>query len=291
MTPRSPDRARNAGPPREAGTPACRTALVNRLGKVAHAGLLLASYLKIADDKKGEAKLNLLKEAILASHNSGGIYAKAFARWKQHTPECEERNLTVRGRLVIGLGTESVLETGLSLHHTYGTPIIPGTGLKGLASHYCDQVWGSGEQEFRRKIEFVEGGKKKTRCGKYYETLFGTTEDAGHILFHDAWILPESLIGPTRGLVLDVMTPHHGDYYMTPPELAPAPTDFDDPNPVTFLSVAGDFRVVVGCDAADAAGKEWLKLGMRLVTDALAHWGVGGKTNSGYGRLDGGPRR
>ena len=283
MTPRPPNRSRNAGPPREAGSPACRAALANRSGKVAHAGLLLASYLKHAGDK-GEAKRLLLEEAILASRNARGIYEKAFARWVQHTSGYDARNLKVRGRLVIGLGTESVLETGLSLHHTYGTPILPGTGLKGLAAHYCDQVWGNADQEFRREIE-VEG---KHRAGKYYKTLFGTTEDAGHIHFHDAWILPESLSGdPARGLVLDVMTPHHGDYYMTQPELAPAPTDFDDPNPVTFLSVAGDFRVVVACDVADAAGKLWQERAMQLVTDALAHWGAGGKTNSGYGRLDG----
>ena len=288
MTPRPPNRSRNAGPPREAGSPACRAALVNRSGKVAHAGLLLASYLKHAGDK-GEAKRLLLEEAILASRNTREIYEKAFARWVQYTSGYEARNLKVRGRLVIGLGTESVLETGLTLHHTYGTPILPGTGLKGLASHYCDKVWGAAKEgeEFRREIKFVEEGKNRTRCGKYYETLFGVTEDAGHIVFHDAWILPDSLSGPTRGLVMDVMTPHHGDYYMAQPETAPAPTDFDDPNPVTFLSVAGDFRVVVACDSAtDAAGK-WAKLAMQLVTEALAHWGVGGKTNSGYGRLDG----
>lgn len=289
MTPRPPNRARNAGPPRESGSPACRTALVNRSGRVAHAGLLLASYLKTAGDK-GEAKRSLLEEATLASRNCRAIYEKAFTRWKQHTSGCEEKILTVRGRLVIGLGTESVLETGLSLHHTYGTPILPGTGLKGLASHYCDQVWGTQKdgEEFRRDIEIEKDGKTRMRCGRYYETLFGTTEDAGHILFHDAWILPESLGGDTtRGLVLDVMTPHHGDYYMTDPEMAPAPTDFDDPNPVTFLSVAGVFRVVVGCDAMGEAGKKWAEYAMQLVTDALAHWGVGGKTNSGYGRLDG----
>jgi len=194
--------------------------------------------------------------------------------------------LTVRGRLVIGLGTESVLETGLTLHHTYGTPVIPGTALKGLASHYCDQVWGQADakSEFGREIEVLEDGKKRKRCGKYYEILFGTTEDAGHIIFHDAWILPECVSGDTRGLVLDVMTPHHADYYMAQPESA-APTDFDDPNPVTFLSVAGDFRVAVACDATGEAGKKWAERAMQLVTEALEHWGIGGKTNSGYGRM------
>ena len=261
------------------GATACRAALANRGGKTAHAGLLLASYLTTNGDD-GAGRRKLLAEAAKASRNSRDLYAKAFARWKQHTPGAE-RNLTVQGRLVIGLGTESVLETGLTLHHTYGTPIIPGTALKGLASHYCDRVWGQTEEkrEFRREVR--DGG---LRCGRHYETLFGTTDDSGHILFRDAWILPEALGPENQGLVLDVMTPHHAAYSMAQPESA-APTDFDDPNPVSFLSVAGAFRVAVACDAEGEAGDRWTKLALELVAEALAQWGVGGKTNAGYGRL------
>jgi CRISPR-associated protein Cmr6 len=80
------------------------------------------------------------------------------------------------------------------------------------------------------------------------------------------------------------MTPHHADYYMAQPESA-APTDFDDPNPVTFLSVAGDFRVAVACDVAGEAGNRWAERALQLVTEALAYWGVGGKTSAGYGRM------
>jgi len=283
MTPRPPHGMRKTGAVPQGVIDACRAALANRPGKTAHAGLLLASYLKVAGDK-GEGKRKLLEEAIQAARNSRDIYAKAFTRWKQHTRGAAETNLSVRGRLVIGLGTESVLETGLTLHHTYGTPVIPGTALKGLASHYCDQVWGQADLEFRREIEVSESGEKRKRCGKHYETMFGTTEDAGHLIFHDAWILPESLGGETRGLVLDVMTPHHADYYMAQPESA-APTDFDDPNPVTFLSVAGDFRVAVACDVAGEAGNRWAERALQLVTEALAYWGVGGKTSAGYGRM------
>ena len=266
---------------------ACRAALARRSGKPAHAGLLLASYLKLAGDK-GESKRQLHEEAIQAARNARDIYSKAFARWRQHTAGAE-RNLTVRGRLVIGLGTESVLETGLTLHHTYGTPLIPGSALKGLAAHYCDQVWGPLDPEFRRKIHFFEDGQQRERAGTHYQTLFGITEDSGHIRFHDAWLLPDSLRQENRGLVADVMTPHHGDYY-TAQASPPAPTDFDDPNPVSFLSVAGDFRVCVSCDVPGGTGDLWAARALQLLTEALAHWGVGGKTNAGYGRLDGAAR-
>jgi CRISPR-associated protein Cmr6 len=75
------------------------------------------------------------------------------------------------------------------------------------------------------------------------------------------------------------MTPHHGKYYLTPE--ANAPTDFDDPNPVTFLSVTGKFRLAVSCQ-----NQEWADFTLKLLKAALKDWGIGGKTSSGYGRMD-----
>jgi CRISPR-associated protein Cmr6 len=256
---------------RESGpVSACRSALLQSKGNAAHAGLLLASYLKTAGDN-GKGKRALLEEAIQATRASRGVYAKAFDRWKRHAGGVEA-TLAVRGRVVIGLGEESVLETGLTLHHTYGVPLLPGSGLKGLAGHYCNQVWGAKDPGFLRN------------GGAHYRALFGTDEESGHITFYDAWILPDSL-GPEKGgLVLDVMTPHHTAYYSARVASA-APTDFDDPNPVSFLSAAGRFRVVVTCDVRSEEGDRWAKLALLLVEEALAHWGIGGKTNAGYGRL------
>jgi CRISPR type III-B/RAMP module RAMP protein Cmr6 len=168
--------------------------------------------------------------------------------------------------MIIGLGGENVLETGITLHHTYGTPVIPGSALKGLAWHYCHQVWGSQESKF------MEGGE-------YHTAIFGTTEDAGHFTFHDGMILPDTL---TSSIHPDVMTPHHGEYYQN----KDFPTDFDDPNPVTFLSVTGTFFIAVTCDIQDETGKEWEKLVFDLLSEALSTWGIGGKTSSGYGILE-----
>jgi CRISPR type III-B/RAMP module RAMP protein Cmr6 len=115
---------------------------------------------------------------------------------------------------------------------------------------------------------------------EYHETIFGTTEDSGHIIFHDAWITPESLEDSMKP---DVMTPHHGDYYSKKDEAAP--TDFDDPNPITFLSIAGSFHVAVSCDVQSEDGEKWAKLAFKMLTEALREWGIGGKINAGYGRL------
>ncbi|MCX7806131.1 MAG: hypothetical protein N3A38_13205, partial [Planctomycetota bacterium] len=63
------------------------------------------------------------------------------------------------------------------------------------------------------------------------------------------------------------------------------PTDFDDPNPVTYLSVTGSFLVCVSPDSPGEQGKKWAALALQLLCEALENWGVGGKTSSGYGRM------
>ncbi len=249
-----------------------------------HAGLLLSRYLEQADGD-GNAKRTLLEESIRACKSSLEIYKLAFERlfpFQENDPGKKE--FSVKDRLVIGLGSESVLETGLTLHHTYGTPIILGAALKGLASHYCSQVWGKKDSEFCAEIEGQDKEKQVLlRSGKNHHTLFGDTDDAGHIIFHDAWMTPDSLKNESQGLALDVMTPHHRDYYRDGSE---APTDFDKPIPITFLSVTGTFWISVSCDVQGEVGEKWKTLAMTLLGEALKYWGIGGKTSSGYGRME-----
>jgi CRISPR-associated protein Cmr6 len=244
--------------------------------KIAHADLLLDRYLKKSKEAdNGEdqkQKRELLEAACRAVAAAPSLYEHCFNRWRSCLPQWPPPiELSVNGRMIIGLGSESVLETGIALHHTYGTPVIPGSALKGLAAHYCSQVWGEADREFQTKHE-------------YHKTLFGDTDDSGHIIFYDAWIDPASLSGCSdSGLVLDVMTPHHRDYYAGME--AAAPTDFDDPNPILFLSVTGRFHIALACDVPDDEGCKWAKLALDLLKEALENWGIGGKTSSGYGRL------
>jgi len=238
----------------------------------ANAGLLRDRFLQVAvKDKKNHPKAReALFEAMRQSLvQSKGAYTAAYQRQESTFKDIESKGFfRTIGRMVIGLGGENVIETGLTLNHTYGTPMIPGTALKGLAAHYCNQAWGAADEKFRVG-------------GDYHQAIFGTTEDSGHIIFYDAWITPDSLEG---SLQPDVMTPHHGDYYSDEKGLTP-PTDFEDPNPVTFLSVVGTFRIAVSCDVPGPVGQEWAERVFSLLSDALQEWGIGGKTNAGYGRL------
>ncbi|HRS85369.1 MAG TPA: type III-B CRISPR module RAMP protein Cmr6 [Methanothrix sp.] len=255
-------------------TDACRKEIsdwwnLSRTG--ANASLLHDRFLQVANGDENEnhpeARRKLFDAMIQSLVQSKDVYAAAYQRQESALKDLKSKGLfSTDGRMVIGLGGENVLETGLTLNHTYGTPLIPGTALKGLAAHYCNQAWGAADDRFKLG-------------GEYHQAIFGSTEDSGHIIFYDAWITPESLVG---SLQPDVITPHHGEYYS---KGLTAPTDFDDPNPVTFLSVVGTFCVAVSCDVPGPDGDEWAEKVFELLSDALREWGIGGKTNAGYGRL------
>jgi CRISPR type III-B/RAMP module RAMP protein Cmr6 len=272
-----------------------------------HAGLLLHRYLSSEDanddDRKAKERQAILKAAVTAATNQEviALYKEAFNRWSasltrsQDSPRDPKElapsqvvDLQVAGRMIVGLGAENVLETGIRLHHTLGMPIIPGSALKGLAAHYCDSIWGERDSKTPSSEAGHFGGPRKQTGrndrqaeppGKYYQLIFGTTEDCGCVVFHDAWYVPGS---SPRPLVLDVMTPHHPGWL----DGSSPPTDFDSPRPVPFLSVTGKFRIAVawrGPGHPDAS--KWTELALSLLKQALADWGVGGKTSSGYGRL------
>jgi hypothetical protein len=47
----------------------------------------------------------------------------------------------------------------------------------------------------------------------------------------------------------------------------------------------GTFHVAVACDVPGPIGEEWACRVFDLLSEALKEWGIGGKTNAGYGRL------
>ncbi len=177
-------------------------------------------------------------------------YEAAYRRWKNLWEPGGKRfcaELKVNGRLVCGLGARGTLDTGVSLHHTYGTPLIPASSVKGV---------------LRRHLPPDETAER---------VLFGAPGEAGMIQWQDAWWNPFV----DGGIELDVITPHHKEYQTGK---AP-PTDFDSPNPVHFLSFWGDFLF------AGEGPAEWIDYLKQHLRHTLAHYGLGAKRTSGYGRF------
>jgi CRISPR-associated protein Cmr6 len=170
-----------------------------------------------------------------------------------------------RGRIVVGLGAHSVRETNLALLHTWGVPYLPGSALKGLASAAAHQL---GADPAWKKAG------KQTPHGDEHARMFGDPKTAGYVVFHDAWWIPENAV--TLPLDLDVMTVHHPDYYR---DGRSAPADWDEPNPVGFLTAQGKYLVALsGPDAWVERAGAWLSAGLREL-------GLGAKTQAGYGRM------
>ena len=212
------------------------------------------------------------------------LYRLAFDRWEKSLTERNalQQVLQTQGRVIVGLGSENVLKTGIRLHHNYGLPILPGSALKGLAAHYCHVMWGEterGEEAAITSKRFRRGWEEEKH--EYHRLLFGKTDDSGCIAFHDGWFVPQSSPQP---LVLDVMTPHHPQWNDIKNPVAP--TDFDSPIPVPFLATAGKFLLAVSWHGPESEqSTKWTQFALSTLTQVLAEWGIGGKTSSGYGRL------
>lgn len=237
--------------------------------RVNHPGVLLDYYLREIQSGEKPALRDLYE--MVCQTPAPALYHQAYERWRDLHAEDNQRTVIrqfdAAGRLVVGLGGESVRETGITLQHTYGVPVIPGSALKGLARAYLRWT-------FEQDPAFAEADYVTL-----HQTLFGEQDAASYFVWHDAWYIPGSAPGD-RPLVLDVLTPHHRDYYTGGGGKRAWPTDFDAPTPVHFLSARGSYLVIVsGPDRA------WAERSMELLARALADWGVGGKTSSGYGRL------
>ncbi len=247
---------------------ACRQALAaiaRQDGPVSHPGLALHRYLAghaTQEEKRAgrRPEIELLRRA--ASSTAGPPYEAAFRRWR--STRDPRKGLSFSGEaaaaLAIGLGNESPLEVGLTVHHTYGMPLLPGSALKGLCRR--------GALLLRQ-----DGAVSETQ----FQALFGDTHTASHVVFWDAWYDPESV--GARPFKRDVITVHHPAYYGIR-GAGDWPTDFDDPNPVPFLVVRPGARFLF---ALDGPSREWLDFGEQLRRWSLEHLGAGGKTNAGYG--------
>jgi CRISPR-associated protein Cmr6 len=205
------------------------------------------------------------------------IYQPFFDRWQATLRQLDgarTREGSVRGRLVVGLGAESVLETAIALHRVYGVPYIPGSALKGLAAAYAhqrlvDDTW--------RKPPLV---LKPETPFSAHEIMFGSTRSAGYVTFFDALYKPAS---GHKGKAIwpDVITVHHPGYYQGRLEggALPPPADWDNPTPVSFVSATGVYLVAL------AGPEAWVTQAFHILALALDEIGIGAKTSSGYGRV------
>lgn len=250
-------------------------AIVIEATKGVHAGLWLDKYIANLKHEETTTHTRLVEE--VASIPVPEIYASFYKRWKSNLKaeyHAISREFAVKGRMAVGLGNESVLETSVALHRTYGVPYIPGSALKGLAANYARLMAGPDWQPE----------------GAAYKAVFGDTDNAGYITFFDALYIPESSNHqrpPDCPLHADIITVHHPEYYKGAEKASPA--DWDSPTPIPFLSATGSYLIALAAPNLSPDDKaiwdKWIEKVFEILTEALLIMGIGAKTSSGYGRM------
>lgn len=172
-----------------------------------------------------------------------------------------DTNLRVKGRLLVGGGLPSITEVGMIFSRNYGLPVIPGSALKGCFSHYCKEKGIFNGREF--KLVFGE------------DTSQQDEHIRGALLFLDAFPVKDLKFG------LDVVNNHFQMYYSE----GKIPNDWYNPVPVTYITVVGGvFKfTVVAVQEVDDNLKERIK---KAFEEMLISYGIGAKTNYGYGRFE-----
>jgi CRISPR-associated protein Cmr6 len=175
-----------------------------------------------------------------------------------------------RWRLAVGLGNRAnAHEIGLSLHGTYGWPVIPGSSLKGLVA-----AWAAESRAEAGDVARILGAP---RLGEADGERRPVPAGRGSVRFLDA--IPA---GARVKVMVDVLTPHVKPYYDSAAKdsrKAPPPAEYHSPVPVNFLTVSGAFAVdLYGPDADVEQAARWL-------AEAGDELGAGAKTAAGYGYL------
>ena len=228
---------------------------------------------------EGENKRELINR--VATLGVPEAYTRFFTLWTQSLPAESTRAIAkVQSRMVIGTGDKGVAEAGITLHHTYGVPFIPGSALKGLASSYAATRLEGFEATSVRAAE-DEHGRVMLDALSAYHTLFGAENSAGYVTFFDALYVPGTGFNCTAQrdtpLQPDVITSHHSAYYVG--DTPKPPADWDSPIPVPFLTATGEYLIVVG------GAEQWTTLAIQIIGMALRDSGIGAKTAAGYGRM------
>ncbi len=256
-------------------------------------------FLKV---NKGKVLFNFM--ADYSNVNFKEINTKYFRAIESMGIDIKSIRIHPDWRLIVGLGTDTVYETGITLHHIYGFPYIPGQAVKGamrsfIITEYFDQ--NEGEAIKSKLFCDIFGCPEKIKIEKSNYKSHYEKAMQGKLFFFDAF--------PTKApqIEADIMNPHYSDYYSgkTPPG------DYLNPVPIPFLTVGEDseFQFIIGIKPSankkieeyesDPLAQKLLGKGtvLRSLTvlettntilkTALIESGIGAKTAVGYGYFQG----
>jgi len=157
---------------------------------------------------------------------------------------------------VTGMGYEHPLENGFAFLNPYGLPYLPGSSIKGVLRRAAE--------ELRVDVGVVD-------------EMFGSSAAEGSQGALNFWD-----VFPQGELALDIMTPHHSEYYQG----KASPHDSGQPNPIVFLTVAPKAQFAFHVQMIRPTGiLDWQVMLAQCFTHAFDWLGFGAKTAVGYGAM------
>lgn len=257
-----------------------------------------------APDRNGRTR-----QEVIPSHKTGKKIAEvgkiANRMWhiaEKTTTQAQKIVMQPQWRFASGLGGESVYETGITLHHVYGIPYIPASSVKGVVRSWIIlNKFGNKEEDAIRDEWFIDlfgcpdkivndRGKFKSKYDREEKDRKDDSDPdkknigimrKGNIVFFDAFPTKEQTIEA------DIMNPHYPEYYAG----KKPPTDFQNPIPVLFLTVAKTpFQFIFGYQKATEHtafenGEKMMQKIEQYLREALTQHGIGAKTAVGYGYM------
>lgn len=219
---------------------------------------------------------------------------------KQNYKTIYNKSLPTFSTLICGLGSTSVLETSITLHHIWGVPYIPGSSLKGVCRTVAfwklveskkikEEKWNDFQNQFYGNLNLEDNEML------VYQLLFGAQDFRGLLLFLDVY---PNLLNDKTPFRLDIMNPHYQDYYGN--DSGKTPGDWENPVPIYFLTVkegvSFQFTILFDDYRWEKVKEKWDKAKNKveeivnnnkffeeILKEALSFYGLGSKTRLGYG--------
>jgi CRISPR-associated protein Cmr6 len=299
--------------------------------RIENFALLLNKLVQFRRKKSGQLEV-IKKLEELSDKNKYEVWIKKFQKiTKQFVKKYQNfvekiakdsLTLTLSWRLTIGLGSASVYETSITLHHIYGIPYLPGSAIKGVTRSYkilCMAEELSHPDDYYERVallekflekfdlvkEFPEWKKvknfqvnnpeDKNKKIKFSEQLYKSLEAKQaelrifQLIFgtqeRQGCIIFFDSFPENFEIKYDIMNPHYGPYYTERGGKPPA--DYYNPVPIPFLVLENakfTFYLGVKSRLVSAGEKEdLLKIAKKWLKEALTNYGIGAKTTLGYG--------
>lgn len=171
--------------------------------------------------------------------------------------------------MAIGIGTGSVYETSITLHHIYGIPFIPAQSIKGALRSYII-------------VNYFDGSEDSAFDDEGFVDVFGSNDNQGKVIFFDAFTKESEI-------KIDIMNNHYQKYYNG----TQTPNDTQNPNPVNFMTLKNaKFEITIATKdnikikEGLFKGKDILTLVKEELSNTLEVFGIGAKTAIGYGYFE-----